>query len=130
MALIDCSACGNKISEMAAACPKCGHPTNGVPHQVAPVGAGAIPSESKKGGHGFLFYVGMTALGLIGAFATYAIVLSNDPETREAGAARNAIALCRKNVADDLLDRNVRLMMRGACEKMESDFQTKFGTSP
>jgi hypothetical protein len=28
MALIPCTACDNQISEMAAACPKCGHPTD------------------------------------------------------------------------------------------------------
>lgn len=55
MALIDCSECGNKISNLAMACPKCGYPTNGEGEASTP----SIPQKSERDrkSHGFLYYV-------------------------------------------------------------------------
>jgi hypothetical protein len=68
--------------------------------------------------------------GLVAAFAIWTVYVANNPVAQEKSKARAAIADCRKATGDDLMPRESRLLARGACEKMESDFQAKYRATP
>lgn len=74
MALIDCTECGNKISNMASACPKCGHPRlAGVKARssATTVSPGAVTVRKSRG---IFHYVGWAVVVLVALFFGSAII--------------------------------------------------------
>ncbi len=63
MALIKCKECGQEISDMATACPKCGKPTGLVIKRKSPTTA--FLGNFFFGGWAGYFYVGEYRLGVI-----------------------------------------------------------------
>jgi len=62
MALIKCTECGQEISDMAQACPKCGKPTRVAIKQKSPWGAAILNFFFWFPGY---FYVGEYLLGIV-----------------------------------------------------------------
>lgn len=67
----------------------------------------------------------VVVLFLIGIFTD-----ANDPLQAERYDARRAIELCDGGAKDDLQDRGTRLFIRGVCDKMRRNYQTKYGSAP
>ena len=66
-------------------------------------------------------------LGLFAAFTLFGAMQPDDPAKDH---ARRTIALCRETVNDVLLSTSARLLARGACERMENEYETKYGRRP
>ncbi len=61
-------------------------------------------------------------------FGAMLIIGANiSPEEKERQAAGIAIDECDKQVNDELSSINVRRFVRGACDKLRSDYRLKYG---
>lgn len=70
-------------------------------------------------------------VGLVAMFFMIgAISNARDPLHEEKASARRGIELCDKGVKDDLQARTDRLFLRGICDKMRKNYQTKYGSAP
>lgn len=86
MALINCSECGNEISDKAIACPKCGSPVGNSPTR-------STASAGKKPGHGIFYYVAWATGIVIVAFFGSAVVagIAESGHRRALASGPNAI---------------------------------------
>lgn len=96
MALIDCSECGNKISNLAMACPKCGHPTIGETEASAP--AALQRAEKNKKSHGFLYYVIWIVGALLALFFGSAIIAGILDSNKRSAIANDPNAIHAEDV--------------------------------
>jgi len=94
VALIDCVECGNKISNLARACPKCGHPTDDEGEGGAPAVLKPVAPDKKS--RSPIYYVVWIAGVVLALFFGSAIVagimdsskrsaIANDPNAIHAG---------------------------------------------
>jgi len=66
-------------------------------------------------------------------FIAAAFLLSgcdNSPEAKEKSQKRDAIKVCWSDHDKKSLDDDAKRFIAGVCEKMETDFKTKYGVSP
>jgi hypothetical protein len=68
--------------------------------------------------------------GLVAAFFAFGFYGSSTPEGKAKSAARRAIELCWKDQERKSNDAQTQQFIAGACEKMEADFEAKFGHRP
>jgi hypothetical protein len=69
--------------------------------------------------------------GLFMAFMAFGFIgRANDPLADAKDSARDAINLCQKNQDDVLMPLDQRRFIRNVCDKMRSDYQTKYGSAP
>lgn len=73
----------------------------------------------------------MTIGGLVALFLLFGFVSrASDPLTGEKDSARSVIDSCDKGWKDDLLPANARLLIRNSCDRMRSEYTTKYGRAP
>lgn len=119
MALIACLECHKEISDKAAACPHCG----------APVSANS-PAAVKKKSSGLLKWVLGVPVGLFVVVIVFGSLKANTPEGQAKARARDAIDLCWSEQKRKSLAPGESQFVAAACERMESDFLSKYGVRP
>ncbi|NBM98599.1 hypothetical protein [Proteus sp. G2660] len=67
---------------------------------------------------------------LIVAFLGYGAIMSSTPEGKEKAKARNAIDYCWKEYDKKSITNEQRRFIASTCEKMESDFRSRYGVNP
>lgn len=111
MALIDCAECGNKISELAKACPSCG-------------------AKQRPAGMGWFAKL---ALFLVGAFVLMFVLAQcadADPAFKERQREGRVIEQCIKDMKDPLRSYETREAMRFFCERLRDDYVRKHKREP
>lgn len=106
MALVSCAECNKEVSSKAKSCPACG----------------AKVPKSKT----WIWVV----LSLPIAFLTFGYFQSQTPDGQARIEARSAIKLCWDEQGKRSNTVGSARFIAGACEKMEQDFEAKFGTRP
>ena len=109
MALVPCTECGARISNMATSCPQCG-----------------IQPEKPKKANWWL-RVPLILLGLFVAFIAFGMVVGSTPEAQERSKNRYAIEYCWSEQKKPSVEPEAARFMAGACEKMEAEFRQKYG---
>lgn len=109
MAIVECKECGKEISSEAKACPGCGAP---------------LPRE----GMGVLAKVFLSLGGVLALFLAIGALTgpSNDQKTKD----RAVLATCWEMQAKKSLDPGAARFAAGACERLEDEFQAKYGVRP
>ncbi|WP_312158130.1 hypothetical protein [Pantoea piersonii] len=54
----------------------------------------------------------------------------NSPEAKEKRVDQRAIKLCWENYSKKSLDESSKRFIAGACEKLESDYKSKYNSNP
>lgn len=121
MALIQCSECGKQISDLADSCPGCGAPVSGVAKSSV-----TTPAVVKKGPKLWL-WIPLAALGI---WFVIAMFTPMTPEDMERMRKEKAIELCWEEQERKSLDPATARFVASACEKMESDYKSRWGRSP
>lgn len=70
------------------------------------------------------------AIGLVAVFVLWAVFRTPSPEDQEKSRRRAAIELCWENQKKKSNTADMAVFIAGACEKMESEFMTKYGRKP
>lgn len=109
MSLVTCAECGKEKSDSAVACPHCGYRTPPKPR-----------------------YIGRWVVGSLIAFGLW--VWAMQPRTPQAiakNSEREAVSSCKdqQSMAADRRDGTAGVVA-ATCQKMESDYTTKYGTRP
>lgn len=125
--MIACAECSKEISNKAASCPHCGAP---IAAPAPPHASNAPALEAKSTGSSWLKWL----IGVpVGGFIILMIVGScagNTPDGKARAAARDAIGLCWSEQAKKSLSPGAARFVAGACEKMEADYRSRWGSNP
>ncbi|RYG99083.1 MAG: zinc-ribbon domain-containing protein [Alphaproteobacteria bacterium] len=126
MALIKCSECSKEISDKAMACPGCGAPIIAAAIRAT---SSAPKTTNKNIGCGTVL-VAFPILGVL----FFAILMAMNPEDsavkKERQNAQSSIDLCWKDYERKSFDPSTKRFIASACEKMESDYEQKYGRAP
>lgn len=128
MPLIACPTCDKQISDAAAACPHCGHPMAPAPSTPS-VPTPPVAQPAADGGFGVFKTLLLFFVGLVVVFVLYAIS-RDDPLREERIRDRDEIAGCWKEQERKSLAPGSARFVAGVCEKLETDFRLKYGTTP
>jgi len=74
----------------------------------------------------FIFIIIILAV----VFFIFSAIVGSSPEEKEKSQARDAISLCWSDQEKKSNTPGEARFIAGACEKMESDYKTKYGVSP
>lgn len=88
----------------------------------------AAVSEKKK--TSVLKWVFGILIALVVLFMGFGAILFNSPQGQEKHRARMAIEGCWSSQGGKSIEPGLARFIAGACEKMERDFQDKYGVSP
>ena len=116
MSLINCPECTKEFSSLAPSCPNCAAPNQA-----------ALPNASRGMGRGAKILLWIVGVPVVVIVALLVIGANISPEEQERQSAARAIDLCDKQVNDELSPVNVRRFAREACERMRSDYRSKYG---
>jgi len=132
----DCPCCGESVRMSAVGCDKCKAIFSEDGWRPVPAGETNAPKadvarrkESRSGSSWWKWLLGVP----VGGFVLMMVVGScagNTPDGRERQASRDAISLCWSEQARKSLDSGVARFVASTCEKMESDYRTKWGRNP
>lgn len=106
MALITCKECSKEYSDTAAACPSCG-------------------ARIKKPRLWLRIPLALAAL-----FFAWAALRDRSPEEIEMAQQRSAVKLCWEEQARKSNSVGSAQFIAGACERMETEFEKKYGHKP
>ncbi len=76
-----------------------------------------------------LWIVGLAAGGFV-ALLIFGFILQQDPEVRQKGRDRDAIAECWKQQERKSFDPATQRFIAGACESMEAKFRQRYSAEP
>lgn len=79
---------------------------------------------------GFLAKMIIVIVVLVVGFLGFGAIVGNSPEGQAKAHARRAIDLCRDNESSYRGPSGALAIISGACEKLETDFRTRFGHAP
>ncbi len=116
MSLINCPECTKEFSSLAASCPNCGAPNEPV-----------LSSASRGMGRGTKILLAIVGIPVVIIAILLVIGANISPEEQERQSAATAIDLCDKQANDELSPVNVRRFARATCERMRSDYRSKYG---
>ena len=68
--------------------------------------------------------------GLFAIVMVFGTAVNNSPEGQARSRDRQAIALCWQEQGRKSIEPGVARFVAGACERMESDFSSKWGVKP
>lgn len=124
MALIPCSVCGRQLSQLATACPGCGHPLSAtLATQIA------TQTEGSGGTPTWLSVVGII-LGCLAALLFIGYLMGSSPEAKEQAGDRAAIEMCESQIRRQPYGSGEAIIVRGACDILKKQFEHKYGLSP
>lgn len=114
-----CPYCAETIKSGAIRCRHCQADLT-VPH--------AVTVQAK--GIGFFGKFVLFLLLAGAAFLGFGFYLSNTPEGKEKARQRNAIEMCHRQEGTYTGPSGAKSIITGACQKLETDFRSRFGVSP
>lgn len=124
MALVPCPVCERQVSQLASACPGCGHPiaeAQPVSRAASPAAGGDTPT--------WLVVIGII-LGVLGALLFIGYLIGSTPEAKEQASDRRAIELCNVDLKKQPLGSATESFVRKTCEMMANKFEQKYGSRP
>lgn len=82
--------------------------------------------KSKSKMKGCLAWVAVLVALVVGGLLVY----GSSPDVKERSQARQVIELCWEDYKTSKLRLDARVLLAAACEKLEDDFQSKYGRKP
>ena len=110
MAMTTCGECGKEISTTAKACPHCGASMSNTTGKILKVAIFVL--------------LGLIVLVFVG------IVVGSSPEAQEKQRARDIISICWADQSKKSLNAVESQSIASVCEKLESEYERKYGSRP
>lgn len=124
MALMPCPTCDRQVSQLAVACPGCGHPIAST-SQIAPLNQ----QTESSGTPTWLVVIGII-FGCLAVLLFIGYLVGSTPEAQEREKDRAAVELCRNELKEQAIGSGTASFVRSTCEMMASKFEQQYGSRP
>lgn len=124
MALIACAECNQQISDKASSCPHCGAPIQQVSTDTS---VAAEATTQKSGVWKWVLGLPVWAFVLLMAIGSCA---ESSPDGKARAQSKATIKQCWIEQARKSLDPGTARFAASACEQMEKDYRTRWGSNP